>query len=208
MKKNQFIVVEGINGSGKSTICHYIKSLLNTMHIYNIIFTHEPGGTYIAEKIRHIIKYNKNEYISKKTELLLIYAARSQLLNNIIKPNFNKTWIISDRYDLSSYAYQIGGRGISINNILFLQNFIKNNIIPHIIIYLDVNPVISLQRIQHRTKDRIETESIKFFTNVRKYYLKMAQQNTNIKVINANHTLLYVKHIVKKKLFNFLYFDK
>ncbi|WP_208754267.1 dTMP kinase [Enterobacteriaceae endosymbiont of Neohaemonia nigricornis] len=204
MKLNKFIVVEGIDGSGKTTICNYIIYLLKCWNINNIIRTHEPGGTILAEKIRNLIKNSYKEFFSYKTELLLLYAARLQLLDNIIKPNIKDYWIISDRYDLSSYAYQIGGRGIQKKDILFLQKFINNNIIPNIVIYLDVNPLIGLQRIKNRNKDRIEKESIKFFTNVRKYYLKIANNNNMIKIIDANNNLSNVKLLVKKILFNFI----
>ncbi|QJC38438.1 dTMP kinase [Enterobacteriaceae endosymbiont of Donacia fulgens] len=198
MNNKKFIVVEGIDGAGKSTICNYIVKLLNNFNITNIIQTHEPGGTPIAEKLRNIIKFSQGEKISYKTELLLIYAARLQLLDNIIRKNININWILSDRYDLSTYAYQIGGRNINKKIILFLQNFINNNIKPDIIIYLDVNPVISLQRINSKNYDRIEKESINFFSRVRKYYLKIAKKNKIIKIVDANNNLKNVKISVKK----------
>ncbi|QJC38025.1 dTMP kinase [Enterobacteriaceae endosymbiont of Donacia marginata] len=198
MNKKKFIVIEGINGAGKTTICNYIIKLLKNFNIKNIIKTHEPGGTPIAEKLRKIIKFSQGEKISYKTELLLIYAARLQLLDNIIRKNININWILSDRYDLSTYAYQIGGRNINKKNILFLQNFIKNNIKPDIIIYLDVNPVIALQRINNKNYDRIEKESINFFSRVRKYYLRIAKKNKTIKIVDANNKLKNVKSSVKK----------
>ncbi|QJC31964.1 dTMP kinase [Enterobacteriaceae endosymbiont of Donacia versicolorea] len=198
MKNNKFIVVEGIDGSGKTTICNYIVKLLKNFNITNIILTHEPGGTPIAEKLRNIIKFEKKENFSYKTELLLIYASRLQLLNNIIRPNINTHWILSDRYDLSSYAYQIGGRKLNKNYIIFLQNFIKNNIKPDIVIYLDVNPIIALKRIKFKKKDRIENESIDFFSRVRNYYLKIVKENKFIRIVNANNNLKSVKLLVKK----------
>ncbi|QJC29836.1 dTMP kinase [Enterobacteriaceae endosymbiont of Plateumaris sericea] len=204
MKRNQFIVVEGIDGSGKTTICNYIINLLHNLNIHNIIYTHEPGGTPLAEKLRQLIKYSKNEILSSKTELLLIYASRLQLLDNILRPNINNCWILSDRYDLSSYAYQIGGRGINKKDILFFQKFILNNIKPNITIYLDVNPVISLNRIKLRKKDRIEKESLTFFSKVRKYYLKLANQNNNIIIIDANQNLYNVKLTVRKIIMKWL----
>ncbi|QJC33180.1 dTMP kinase [Enterobacteriaceae endosymbiont of Donacia clavipes] len=200
MKNNKFIVIEGINGSGKTTICNYIIKLLKNFNMTNIILTHEPGGTPVAEKLRKIIKFTKEENFSYKTELLLLYASRLQLLNNIIRPNINTHWIISDRYDLSSYAYQIGGRRINKKYITFLQNFIKNNIQPNIIIYLDIKPMIALKRIKFKKKDRIENESINFFSRVRNYYLKIAKKNKIIKIINANNSLKDVKFLVKKKI--------
>ncbi|QJC34801.1 dTMP kinase [Enterobacteriaceae endosymbiont of Donacia piscatrix] len=197
MKYAKFIVVEGINGSGKTTICNYIIKLLNSLHIYNIIKVREPGSTFIAEKLRNIIKFSKGEFFSYKTELLLIYAARLQLLDNIIRPNINKNWILSDRYDLSTYAYQIGGRCIKEKNIIFLQKFINNNIKPNITIYLDVNPVIALQRIKPFIKDRIEKESINFFSKVRCFYIKMVSKDKTIKMVDANKNLKSVKFLVK-----------
>ncbi|QJC32774.1 dTMP kinase [Enterobacteriaceae endosymbiont of Donacia semicuprea] len=208
MKNHKFIVIEGIDGSGKTTICNYIIKLLKNFNITNIILTHEPGGTPVAEKLRNIIKFTKKENFSYKTELLLIYASRLQLLNNIIRPNINTHWIISDRYDISSYAYQIGGRGINKKYITFLQNFIKNNIKPDIIIYLDIDPIIALQRIKFKKKDRIENESINFFSRVRNYYLKIAKKNKIIKIINANNSLENVKFLVKKKIIKLIKFTE
>ncbi|QJC31541.1 dTMP kinase [Enterobacteriaceae endosymbiont of Donacia tomentosa] len=208
MKNTKFIVVEGIDGAGKTTICKYIMSLFYYFSIENVIFIHEPGSTPVAEKIRKLIKFSKEEIFSKETELLLIYAARLQLLDNIIRPKINTHWILSDRYDLSSQAYQIGGRGINKKNILFLQNFIKNNIKPNITIYLDINPVISLQRIKTRQKDRIEKESIKFFSKVRNYYLKIAKKDKTIKIVDANQNLQTVKILVKKIITNFIKFSR
>ncbi|QJC36802.1 dTMP kinase [Enterobacteriaceae endosymbiont of Donacia vulgaris] len=204
MNNKKFIVVEGIDGSGKSTICHYIIKLLNNFNIKNIIQIHEPGGTPIAEKLRNIIKFSKGEKFSYKTELLLIYAARLQLLDNVIRKNININWILSDRYDLSTYAYQVGGRKINKKIILFLQNFINNDIKPDIILYLDVEPKIALQRIKFKIYDRIEKESINFFYKVRNYYLKMANQNKNIKIVNANNNLKNVKLSVKKIIYKLI----
>ncbi|QJC33988.1 dTMP kinase [Enterobacteriaceae endosymbiont of Donacia cinerea] len=204
MNKKKFIVVEGIDGSGKSTICHYIMKLFNNLNIKNVIRTHEPGGTPIAEKLRNIIKFSKGENFSYKTELLLIYAARLQLLDNVIRKNIDNNWILSDRYDLSTFAYQIGGRNINKKIILFLQNFINNNIKPNITIYLDVNPIISLQRRKFKTYDRIEKESINFFSRVRNYYLKIANKSKTIKIVNANNNLKNVKLSVKKIIYKLI----
>ncbi|QJC36390.1 dTMP kinase [Enterobacteriaceae endosymbiont of Donacia simplex] len=204
MNNKKFIVVEGIDGAGKSTICNYIIKLLNNSNIKNIVKTHEPGGTPIAEKLRNIIKFSKGEIFSYKTELLLIYAARLQLLDNVIRKNIHINWILSDRYDLSTFAYQIGGRNINKKIILFLQNFINNNIKPDIVIYLDVNPIIALQRIKFKIYDRIEKESINFFSKVRSYYLKIANKNKNIKIVNANNNLKNVKLSVKKIIYKLI----
>lgn len=190
--RNRFITVEGLDGSGKTTILSKIVKYLNIHHIENIITTHEPGGTFIANTLKTLIKYGSlNESISDIAELLMIYAARSQLLENIIKPALAKGyWIIGDRYDLSSYAYQGGGRKIDISFLDILSQKVTKNLSPDLIFYLDVAPKVGLSRIKIRRElDQIEQESIFFFDRVRKFYQKIAALQSNIVIIDANQNL-------------------
>lgn len=202
MLSSKFIVIEGIEGSGKTTMCHFTKQLLFEYGITNVINLREPGSTPLSEKIRSLIKYSiKNEYIYSDTELLLIYAARIQLIKSTIHPELKKgTWIIIDRYTLSSLAYQGGGRGISKKKILSLQSLFFRNPIPDVTLYLDVYPEIGLKRIQKRKNlDRIEKNTLTFFSKVRHAYLKYIKNRPNIIKINANYNLNIVKKIFEKK---------
>ncbi|MGP1931901.1 MAG: dTMP kinase, partial [Arsenophonus sp. ET-DL12-MAG3] len=113
--KSHYIVIEGLEGAGKTTIIKTIAEILSKIGVTKIEFTREPGGTPLAEKLRQLIKNNiVNEKITNKAELLMIYAARIQLIENIIKPALKSgRWVIGDRHDLSSQAYQGGGRELS-----------------------------------------------------------------------------------------------
>ncbi|CAL1329273.1 dTMP kinase [Candidatus Providencia siddallii] len=195
--KNHFIVVEGLEGSGKTTAINTIKKTLNNIGISDIIFTREPGGTRLGEKIRKLIKYNfKNDQITHKSELLILYAARNQLIEKVIKPALMKgKWIISDRHDLSSQAYQIGGRGLNKKLVQLLRYLVLGKFQPSLTLYLDIPPELGLQRIYSRNKiDRIEKEPLSFFIKTREYYLKIISKNKNILLINANQKIEQVQN--------------
>ncbi|XBC42624.1 MAG: dTMP kinase [Buchnera aphidicola (Kaburagia rhusicola ensigallis)] len=205
MLNSKFIVIEGIEGSGKTTMCHFTKQLLFKYGITHVINLREPGSTPLSEKIRSLIKCSiKNEHIHSETELLLIYAARMQLIRSTIHPELKKgTWIIIDRYTLSSLAYQGGGRGISKKKILLLQSLFFRNPVPDITFYLDVHPEIGLKRIQKRKKlDRIEKNTLTFFIKVRHTYLKYIKNRPNIIKINANYNLNIVQKMFEKKFYS------
>ncbi|CAL4322641.1 Thymidylate kinase [Buchnera aphidicola (Mindarus abietinus)] len=205
--KGKFIVLEGIEGSGKTVAC---KTILKTLHQYNIKnvkLVKEPGSTYLGEKIRKIIKnYKDNQELHNNAELLLFYAARIQLVESIIKPSLEKgIWIVSDRYQLSSFAYQGGGYNLSLNMIKNLKNMFLKKINPDITFYLDVLPEIGLKRAFKRNKpDRIEKKSINFFEKVRNTYLSIISKEKKIIKINANQKKNLVKNSIKNKLYIWL----
>ncbi|VFP83205.1 dTMP kinase [Candidatus Erwinia haradaeae] len=190
--KGKFIVVEGLDGAGKTTSSYAIAAALRQNGVDKIIHTHEPGGTPLAEKLRQLIKKDKHqkEHIRSHTELLMLYAARIQLVENIIKPALaHGTWVIGDRHELSSQAYQGGGHGIRHDFIRRLKKEVMGNFVPDLILYLDVTPAISVHRIKKRgTPDRMETQSLHFFTRVRDYYLTMLKSNNRIKKIDATQS--------------------
>ena len=107
----KFIVLEGLEGAGKTTALNTVIAQLKALGVTDLVFTREPGGTPLAEKLRNLIKYETEEPVTDKAELLMLYAARIQLIENIIKPALAQgKWVIGDRHDLSSQAYQGGGR--------------------------------------------------------------------------------------------------
>lgn len=200
--KGKFIIVEGIDGAGKTNACQFIKKLLNKHKIQNIVIR-EPGGTPLSETIRKIIKNtHPYEIIHKKTILLLMYAARMQIIHNIIKPALrNNIWIIADRYDLSSLAYQGGGFKINKKLITMLRNSIVKSYLPDLTIYLDIIPKHALQRTIIRGKlDYIEQHNLNFFERIRNVYLKYVAKNKNSLTINANLKMNIVHTDLKKKL--------
>ncbi|CAL4326412.1 dTMP kinase [Buchnera aphidicola] len=207
MKNNKFIVIEGLEGAGKTNASMCIKNTLNQKNIKNIILVRQPGSTPIAEKIRKLIK-NKfdSDELTKETELLLIYAARIQLVKKIIKPALkNGMWVISDRHDLSSLAYQGGGLGIKKKIISQLKNLFLKDFVPDLTVYLDVAPKIGLKRaLKRNTLDRIECRSLNFFKKTRKIYLKNISLDKKIIKINANLNIDTVNKNIEKKISNWL----
>ncbi|WP_343128038.1 dTMP kinase [Buchnera aphidicola (Takecallis taiwana)] len=199
--QGKFIALEGLDGSGKTHACNLLKNILRKHKIQNIIIR-EPGGTPLGENIRNIIKnLHPYEIIHPKTILLLIYASRMQLIQNIIAPALkNNIWIISDRYELSSFAYQGGGFKIKKELIIFLHNIIVQSYTPDLTIYLDVIPKYALQRIIQRGKlDQIEKNNIHFFTRIRNIYLNLITQNDNSITIDANLKIDIVQKDIKNK---------
>lgn len=186
----KFIVIEGLEGSGKSTAMQVCQSVLSS---YNkpFITTREPGGTHVAEQLRDIVKHTKGEKISTQTELLLMYGARSQLVEQVIRPALQDgTWVLGDRHDLSSKAYQGGGRGVADKTLAFLSEFVLDGLTPDLTLYLDIDPKVGLQRARGRGElDRIEQENIAFFERTRARYLELAQADESIVIIDAQQNM-------------------
>ena len=122
MALGKFIVIEGLEGAGKSTASELISDMLKEKGI-EFIRTREPGGTPLAEQMRSIVKSESDERLTPEAELLLMYAARVQLVENVIKPALNKgVWVLGDRHDMSSLAYQGGGRQLPNDLIMPIRN--------------------------------------------------------------------------------------
>lgn len=182
----KFIVIEGLEGAGKSTAIDIVKQVLTDVG-EDYVCTREPGGTPMAESIRECVKHDWDEEVTVEAELLLMYAARVQLLENTIKPNLAKgIWVIGDRHDLSSQAYQGGGRQINADKMSALSNIALNGFKPDITLYLDVEPEEGLKRARGRGElDRIELAGIAFFERTRKRYLEIAEQDNTVHTINT-----------------------
>ena len=189
MTVGKFIVVEGLEGAGKSSVLSAIRTDLESKDI-DCIETREPGGTPLAESIRSLIKQHWQESVSIETELMMMYAARSQLLENRILPALKRgTWVIGDRHDLSSRAYQGGGRGVSESLITSIRAVTLKGFEPDLTIYLDVEPSIGLARARGRGElDRIETSGLAFFERVRETYRQLACDDPKIVIIDAMQT--------------------
>jgi len=200
-------VVEGIEGSGKTTAVIYIKNILRDIGITNVISVREPGSTELAEKIRYLVKKNfKNDLITINTELLLMYAARTQLIESVVKPRLTTGgWVIGDRHYFSSYAYQ----GIFSNSIKkkisILQSIFFGSFKPSLTFFLDVSPCTSMKRMRKRKLlDRIEMKNINFFYKVRSEYLKLANQHSNCIIINAEKKKIEVHKEIRTKLYTWI----
>lgn len=194
----RFIVVEGLEGAGKSTAMRTLEAVLTREGI-PFITTREPGGTTLGESVRQIIKQAvDSEPVDCRAELLLFYAARVQLLEQVIKPALaNNYWVLADRFELSSFAYQGGGRGVSEQFIQNLSAVCVGNLQPDLLFYLDISPEIGLERAQQRgTLDRIEQEPKAFFDAVHAAYQRYLQDIRSVVMIDAEQPL----HSVQKAL--------
>ncbi|EQM12919.1 thymidylate kinase [Vibrio parahaemolyticus 3259] len=202
MKAN-FIVVEGLEGAGKSTAIKTVLDTLKQAGIENIVNTREPGGTPLAEKMRALVKEeHEGEELKDMTELLLLYAARVQLVENVIKPALaNGQWVVGDRHDLSSQAYQGGGRQIDASLMKNLRDTTLGDFKPAFTLYLDIDPCIGLERARGRGElDRIEKMDISFFERTRERYLEIANADPSIVVINAEQSIEEVSRDIQDAL--------
>lgn len=205
--KSKFIVIEGLEGAGKTTALNTVTEVLRHQGITELTYTREPGGTPLAEKLRVLVKDSTEaEPITDKAELLMLYAARIQLVETVIKPALARgSWVIGDRHDLSSQAYQGGGRGIDASLLAKLRDGFLEGFAPDLTLYLDVTPETGLQRASERGQlDRIEQESLAFFTRTRQRYLELAAADARIEIIDATETCAQVTEAIKITLHRWL----
>ncbi|NOH61943.1 dTMP kinase [Vibrio sp. RE88] len=207
MTQAKFIVIEGLEGAGKSTAINAVLDTLKQAGIEQIKNTREPGGTALAEQLRTLVKQDhEGEELQDMTELLLMYAARVQLVENVIKPALDSgTWVVGDRHDMSSQAYQGGGRQISKHTMTALKQTTLGDFKPDLTIYLDLDPRIGLERARGRGElDRIEKMDMSFFDRTRARYLELAQCDSSVVVINAEQTIELVAQDIKQALRSWL----
>ncbi len=185
-----FIVLEGPDGSGKSTMAKKIGEYFSEKG-REIEFTREPGGTKISEKVRELILDNNNTEMDYRTEALLYAAARAQLVSEKIVPWLEQGKIvISERFVYSSLVYQGIGRGLGIEEVRSINNFATANIKPDMVLLLDVNPEKGLKRkLKIDGGDRLENESLNFHKQVYEGYKELARICPEIKTINAERTI-------------------
>jgi len=195
MIRGKFITLEGGEGVGKTTnltfITHYLQQ-----HNISVVVTREPGGTALAEKIRHLLLDKNSEAISEHAELLLIFAARAQHIKHVIEPALARgDWVLCDRFTDATYAYQGGGRNMRVSTIEWLENLVQGNLRPDLTVLLDTPVEIGIDRARSRgVLDRFESEKISFFENVRRAYLLQAELHPErIKLIKANQPLTDVQ---------------
>ncbi|AYN26674.1 MULTISPECIES: dTMP kinase [Buttiauxella] len=191
---SKFIVIEGLEGAGKTNAHNVVVATLKELGVTDLVFTREPGGTPLAERLRELTLNNKgigDEIVTDKAEVLMFYAARVQLVETVIKPALSRgAWVIGDRHDLSTQAYQGGGRCIDQQLLMALRNTVLGDFYPDLTIYLDVTPEVGLTRARARGElDRIEQESIDFFNRTRARYLELAASDSRIRTIDATQTL-------------------
>ena len=199
----KFIVFEGLDGSGKSSL---IRGLQERMTAEKISFqsTREPGGTLLAEKIRSLIVDHSEEAPVARTELLLYEAARSQHVEKVIRPSLQKgQWVLCDRFTASSIAFQAGGRGIELQDVKMLNHFATSGLQPDQIILLDLSVEESERRRLRRqaqegsSADRIESEARSFHEKVRQGFLDQVKEDpTRWLVLDAENTTQQMVEVV------------
>lgn len=187
----RFITVEGGEGVGKSTQIEHIRRLFAQRDV-PLCLTREPGGTPLAEDIRAILLDDNNEAMCEKTELLLVFAARAQHLEQVIKPALAAgQWVLCDRFTDATYAYQGGGRGLSMSLISELERQVQGDLRPDYSLLLDASADVGLARAKARAQlDRFEQEDRAFFDRVRQVYLDRAKaEPQRFELIDASASL-------------------
>ncbi|MDP2284006.1 MAG: dTMP kinase [Pseudohongiella sp.] len=204
--KGCFITVEGTEGVGKTTNIAWIRQCLN---VYGIepLMSREPGGTNLSEEIRVLLLEPREEPMAELTELLLIFAARAQHLARKIVPALNAgQWVLCDRFTDATYAYQGGGRLLDKAAINNLENLVQADLRPDLVLILDIEPEIGLQRARQRGEpDRFEQETLAFFRRVRAAYQERASQDpTRYLVIDAGQSLDLVQRQIQSGIEAFM----
>ena len=206
MPKGRFIVVEGGEGAGKSTMIAEIVSYLREHGVPDsaIVKTREPGGTPIAEDIRKILKdVRTDDRLCAESELLLMYAARAQLVKTVIIPALEAgRYVVGDRHDLSTLAYQGGGRGISRQLIKSIRDAVLGDFYPDLTILMDLDPAVGLARAGKRgAPDRFEKEQLDFFVRVRNTFLSEYEAHRDrISLVRADRDIETVRADIRQIL--------
>lgn len=198
--KARFITLEGGEGVGKTTNLAFIEDYLKSKGV-SLLRTREPGGTALGEKVREILLHS--DYVDAKSELLLVFAARAQHIQEVIRPALAKgQWVLSDRFTDASYAYQGGGRGISSSEIGFLEQWVQADLRPDMTLLLDTPVSVGMARARARgPQDRFESEADNFFERVRAAYLeRMKGDPDRIRRIDASVDLPLVQAAIAKEL--------
>lgn len=207
--RGKFIVIEGLEGAGKNNAQRVVSETL-AAHGIEFITTREPGGTPIAEALRNLWKEGEDgEHTTDKAEVLMIYAARTQLVETVIEPALaSGKWVVGDRHNMSSQAYQGGGRGLA-ELVDKVGSAILGDFEPDFTIYLDIEPSIGLERARGRgALDRIEQLDIDFFHRTRERYVSLVKDNPKAVLINAEPAIEQVSADIQQAMENFLKFAK
>ena len=205
IERGKFITVEGIDGAGKSAIIDTIVSKVTENGI-EIVTTREPGGTRVGEQLRELILC-REVTITVDAEILIIFAARSQHLEEIILPNLEAgRWVLCDRFTDSTYAYQGGGRKIPFERIQVIEDWLQKGFRPDLTLLLDADVGTGRERVRvESVPDRFEAETKNFHKRVRKAYRLIAESDSErIKYIDAVQAIEEVCKDVRLQIKKFL----
>jgi len=203
--KGNFIVIEGIDGCGKTTQIDELSKWLPNSGLLkkgsNLITTREPGGSLLGKKLRTLILDNdQNNKPSSLAELLLYSADRAEHISKIISPALkNNDWVISDRFSDSTLAYQGYGRNINLEIIKNIESIVCQGENPDLTIFLEISPEESILRRKNQIPDRIESEGVKFLNKVNEGF-KLIAKEKNWKVISASQNIQTISKQIKETL--------
>ena len=203
--KGKFIVIEGIDGCGKTTQIDELSKWLPNSGLINtrskVITTREPGGSPLGQKLRRLIlDNNENNKPSSLAELLLYSADRAEHVSKIISPALNNNdWVISDRFSDSTLAYQGYGRKINLEIIKKIESIVCQGVYPDLTFFLEISPEESIIRRKNEIPDRIESEGIRFLEKVNEGF-KLIAKEKNWKIISASQNIKTISNQIKETL--------
>jgi dTMP kinase len=202
----KFITVEGIEGAGKTTCMQVVTEVIEHQGI-NAIHTREPGGTDLGEDLRSLLLGHKHTGMSDDAELLMMFAARAEHIVQKIQPALDDgKWVLCDRFTDATYAYQGYGRGIPLEKIAGLENWVQGELRPDLTLLMDLPVEVGMERAGKRSApDRFESEAWDFFERIRQGYLSIAaEQPSRVKVIDASQDLPDVQAQVRVAIEDFV----
>ena len=210
MVRGKFITFEGGEGCGKSTQVRRLKEMLEREGV-EVVLTREPGGTWLSEEIRRLIKDQMTDAPCDRSELLLFLAARAQLVRNVIRPALEQgKWVVSDRFSDSTLAYQGYGRGLPLDDLRRMNDFACEGLKPDLTLLLEVSPETSSARMRKReaatntTADRLERAGAEFHARLQAGFTALAKaESERIVTIDANGTPDEVWELVWKSMRRF-----
>ena len=206
MSSARFITFEGIEGAGKSSNISHVEALLQARN-QSVMVTREPGGTPLGEALRELLLGQRHGAVGSTTELLMMFAARSQHLESKILPAIERgEWVVCDRFTDATYAYQGGGRQLDTAMISTLESLVQGEFRPDLTLLLDLPVAVGLQRAGKRSSpDRFESEQHDFFERVRDAYLQIAAaEPQRVRVIDASQPLHEVSVQIRAVIHAFL----
>ena len=205
-EQGKFITVEGQDGAGKSTNIEIIEAVLQ-QHNIEYVHTREPGGTELGEKLRALLLNDSDAMIGDTAELLIIFAARAQHLDEVIKPALAAgKWVLCDRFTDATYAYQGGGRGLDVKTISALETLVQGDLRPDLTVLLDVPVSVGEERADNRGEpDRFEQQQQSFKQRVRACYLARAKEEpARFSIVDASLALAQVQAQVEQVLVDYI----
>ena len=193
----KFITFEGIDGAGKSTHIDFVAGLIQALN-QNVVVTREPGGTALGEKLRELLLHQK---MHLETEALLMFAARREHLAQVIEPALARgDWVISDRFTDATFAYQGGGRGMDLQKLRVLEQWVHPHLQPDVTLLFDVPLNVARQRLDAtRSLDKFEREKTEFFAATQAEYLRRAEEfPARIRLIDGSRTIADIQKLLEK----------